>query len=81
LFVFPIHQLRLDFVVDSRVTATGQNEVEGGRFLGTVQDVTEYKHLEEKFRRAQMSFPLSKDPLCRFGALLAGTESTRARAA
>ncbi len=25
----------------------------GGRLLGTVQDVTEYKHLEEKFRRAQ----------------------------
>ena len=24
-----------------------------GRLLGTVQDVTEYKHLEEKFRRAQ----------------------------
>ena len=25
----------------------------GSRLLGTVQDVTEYKHLEEKFRRAQ----------------------------
>jgi PAS domain S-box-containing protein len=29
------------------------NEAGGGRLLGTVQDVTEYKHLEEKFRRAQ----------------------------
>jgi PAS domain S-box-containing protein len=29
------------------------NEVGRGRLLGTVQDVTEYKHLEEKFRRAQ----------------------------
>lgn len=29
------------------------NEVGGSRLLGTVQDVTEYKHLEEKFRRAQ----------------------------
>jgi PAS domain S-box-containing protein len=28
-------------------------EAGGGRLLGTVQDVTEYKHLEEKFRRAQ----------------------------
>jgi PAS domain S-box-containing protein len=29
------------------------NEAGRGRLLGTVQDVTEYKHLEEKFRRAQ----------------------------
>jgi signal transduction histidine kinase len=29
------------------------NEVGRSRLLGTVQDVTEYKHLEEKFRRAQ----------------------------
>ena len=29
------------------------NEVGGGSLLGTVQDVTEYKHLEEKFRRSQ----------------------------
>jgi len=29
------------------------NEAGQGRLLGTVQDVTEYKHLEEKFRRAQ----------------------------
>ena len=29
------------------------NEAGPGRLLGTVQDVTEYKHLEEKFRRAQ----------------------------
>jgi len=29
------------------------NEAGVGRLLGTVQDVTEYKHLEEKFRRAQ----------------------------
>ncbi|MBZ5625644.1 MAG: PAS domain-containing protein, partial [Acidobacteriia bacterium] len=29
------------------------NEAGQGRVLGTVQDVTEYKHLEEKFRRAQ----------------------------
>ncbi len=30
-----------------------ENEAGRGRLLGTVQDVTEYKHLEEKFRRAQ----------------------------
>ena len=29
------------------------NDAGRGRLLGTVQDVTEYKHLEEKFRRAQ----------------------------
>ncbi len=29
------------------------NEAGQSRLLGTVQDVTEYKHLEEKFRRAQ----------------------------
>jgi PAS domain S-box-containing protein len=29
------------------------NEAGRSRLLGTVQDVTEYKHLEEKFRRAQ----------------------------
>jgi PAS domain S-box-containing protein len=29
------------------------NEAGRGRLLGTVQDVTEYKHLEEKLRRAQ----------------------------
>jgi len=29
------------------------NEAGRDRLLGTVQDVTEYKHLEEKFRRAQ----------------------------
>ena len=29
------------------------NEPGAARLLGTVQDVTEYKHLEEKFRRAQ----------------------------
>ena len=29
------------------------NEAGRGCLLGTVQDVTEYKHLEEKFRRAQ----------------------------
>ena len=29
------------------------HEAGRGRLLGTVQDVTEYKHLEEKFRRAQ----------------------------
>ncbi|MDR3702437.1 MAG: PAS domain-containing protein [Candidatus Sulfopaludibacter sp.] len=29
------------------------NEVGGGSLLGTVQDVTDYKHLEEKFRRSQ----------------------------
>jgi len=29
------------------------NEADRGRLLGTVQDVTEYKHLEEKLRRAQ----------------------------
>lgn len=29
------------------------HETGRGRLMGTVQDVTEYKHLEEKFRRAQ----------------------------
>jgi PAS domain S-box-containing protein len=29
------------------------NEAGRGRLLGTVQDVTEYKHLEERFRRSQ----------------------------
>lgn len=30
-----------------------ENDAGPSRLLGTVQDVTEYKHLEEKFRRAQ----------------------------
>ena len=37
----------------SQHTELLDSETGRGRLLGTVQDVTEYKHLEEKFRRAQ----------------------------